>query len=126
MRYVWLTLITLLYGSYSAADEHRWFLINDTNAACESLDGAHVAFPPLHGVKTPTEVLALIRKNWPDAELVPFVDFITKRHIPEDSIPVDYHRLTKSNAFVLASAAQNKQFLLLRDDACSRIDSDAH
>jgi len=66
-----------------------------------------------------------MRKQWPDARLVPLVDFVAERHIAPEALPVDYHRITRTNAFVISSRRQNQEVLLLRDDACWKIDSDA-
>jgi hypothetical protein len=124
MRFLWLSLIALAHASPTLAVEHRWFVVNDTDAACEALDGPH-AFPtPMPDLKTPEQLLALKKRDWPDAKLVPLVDFVAKRRIAQDSIPVDFKRITRTNALVLLSEAKDTQLLLLRDDACWKIDSE--
>jgi hypothetical protein len=125
MRFSWLSVLILVCSSPAIADEHRWFVVNDTDAACEALDGPHAFSTPMPYVKTPAQVLALKRKDWPDAKLVSLIAFAVERHIPDKNLPVDLSRITKANAFVVVSAAKSAQLLLLRDDACSRIDSDA-
>jgi hypothetical protein len=126
MRYVLLSVLILAFSSPATADEHQWFAINDIDAACEPLDGPVAASPPIPGLKTPEQVLALKKKEWPDATLVTLLDFAARLHVPQTSIPVDLRLVTKSNALVVWSKARNARLLLLRDDACWRIDSDAH
>ena len=125
MRTSWLLLVALSYSAVSAATEHRWFVVNTTDAACEALDGPRVASPPMRDLKTPEQVLALKKREWPDAKLSPLLDYVAKHHIPRDAIPVDFHLINRANAFVVSSASRAAELLLLRDDACFKIDSDA-
>ena len=123
MRHVWLSLLVLLYSSSGEAEEHRWYFINDTDAACAPLSVPPFKPQPVHPMKTPAHVLAYMQREWPDARLVPLVDLITERHIRLDSLPVDFARITKANALVVTSATLKQEVLLLRDDACWKIDA---
>lgn len=99
-----------------------WYVYS-REKGCVAPTEAVEAFPALRHGTTPTQWLARLRKQYPDATLEPFLTGLAKAHQAEGSTASAQERdaykgLTPSNALVVRSTQLDIDLAFFTRDAC--------
>ncbi len=118
-------VVALLLAQNALGAEAEWYVLS-REEGCLSLDQAYELLPYLKGGRNPPELFRLFRAAFPDATIVPFVDYLAARHERDHSAPDDaeraaYKLVDSTNAFVLSSKKGDAEIFLFAADVCNQL-----
>jgi len=121
-----LALVAALFLAQAALGaEPEWYVLS-REEGCLSLEQAYELLPYLKGGRDPVELFRLFRAVFPDATIVPFVDYLAARHERDHSTPDDaeraaYKAVDSTNAFVLSSRKGDAEIFLFTTEVCNQL-----
>lgn len=123
IRLAFVAALILAQDALSA--EPEWYVLS-REEGCLSLDQAYELLPYLRGGRSPPELFRLFRAAFPDATIVPFVDYVAARHARDHSVPDEaeraaYRVVNSTNAFVLSSKQGDAEIFLFAADVCDQL-----
>lgn len=124
-RNVLAILAALLLAQNLPATEPGWYVLS-REEGCLPLDQAYELFPFLKGGRNPSELFPRFHAAFPDATMVPFLDYVAAGQVrgeitPDEAALAAHKVVTRSNAFVLSSAREGAKIYLLDAAVCDEL-----
>lgn len=125
MRIRFALIAALFLAQNALGDtESEWYVMSREDG-CVSLDQAYELLPFLRGGRSPPELFRLFRAAFPDATIVPFVDYVAAgrgtHSAPDEEERAAYKPFNSANAFVLSSKKGEAQIFLFAADVCNQL-----
>jgi hypothetical protein len=115
----------LFLAQHALGTEPEWYVMS-REEGCLPLDQVYELFPYLKGGRSPPELFSLFRAVFPDATIVPFVDYVAARHsydhtAPDEAELAAYKGVNSTNAFVLSSRHGDAEIFLFAAAVCDQL-----
>ena len=125
MRIRLALLATVFLAQSALGTEPDWYVLS-REEGCLPLDQAYEMLPFLKGGRDPADLFRLFRAAFPDATMVPFVDYIAAQHQRDHSVPDEaeraaYKHINSTNAFVLSSKKGDAEVFLFAAEVCNQL-----